>query len=260
MESEKLKGDYMKIIAIIQARTASSRLPKKILTDICGKPMLWHIVERTKQSSLVDNIIIATSDEKDDDEVEIFAKQFNIPYYRGSQHNVLERFWKCANHYNPDIVIRLTGDNAFVDPKIIDEAITVFINEKDIDYLYYREGLPIGMAVEVMKFSALTRAHAEASDSECLEHVTPYLYRNGEKFTSLRSTIVGEDYSKLRWTMDTVEDRNLVLSIYDILYRENKIFHYNDIIEEYKKHPEWVNINNGVMQNHVFYKGEKDEL
>lgn len=260
MESEKLKGDYMRIVAIIQARMTSSRLSKKVLTDICGKPMLWHIVERAKQSSFIDEVIIATSDEKEDDEIDIFAKQFNIPIYRGSLYNVLDRFWKCANHYSSDIVVRLTGDNALIDPQIIDEALTMFIKEKNFDYLYYREGLPIGMAVEIIKFSALERAHNEASDPECLEHVTPYLYRNNEKFCSLRVENSGNDHSKLRWTMDTAEDKNLILSIYHALYEEKNIFHYRDIINEYKNHPDWSSINNNIIQTKVEYRGDKDEI
>ncbi|WP_310604074.1 glycosyltransferase family protein [Anaerosporobacter sp.] len=250
----------MKIVAIIQARMASSRLPKKILTDICGKPMLWHIVERVKQSSLINNVVIATSDEKEDDEVEIFANQYSIPYYRGSQLNVLDRFWKCANQYSTDIVVRLTGDNALIDSEIIDEALNVFIGQEKIDYLYYCEGLPIGMAVEIMKFSALTRAHDEASDMECLEHVTPYLYKNSDEFVSLRVKSKEDDHSELRWTMDTVEDKKLILSIYEVLYDKNRIFHYKDILMAYKKHPEWAMINNEIMQKKVEYRGEKDEV
>lgn len=246
----------MKIIAVIQARMSSTRLPKKVLMDICGKPMLWHIVNRARNSKVLKQVIIATSEEKEDDAIEEFSVKYEIPCYRGSQDNVLDRFWKSASQYNPDIVVRLTGDNALIDAQVIDEALELFVQDGTLDYMYYHENLPLGMAVEVMKMSALTIAHLEATDIECIEHVTPYLYKNANMFSSKRVSFPELDYSNLRWTMDTEEDRKLILSIYETLYNEDKFFGYQDILKEYKNHPEWYEMNLNIIQKEVEYSGE----
>lgn len=250
----------MRIIAIIQARMESTRLPGKVLIDLCGKSVLEHIVTRARKSKYINEVVVATSTNNADDAIEEFTKANNIQYYRGSQENVLERFYKCAKQYNPDIIVRLTGDNTLIDYQIIDEGIEYFIEKKNSDYIYYREGLPVGVAVEIFRFSALERAFMEADDSECLEHVTPYIYRNPEKFNSERVKVKGEDYSSLRWTLDTESDFELVSEIYNAVYLQNPQFSFYDILEEYKKHPEWIEINSKIEQVKVKYEGEKRKL
>lgn len=245
----------MKIIAIIQARMESTRLPGKVLMEICKKTVLGHIVTRVRKSKLLDEVIVATSLDKSDDAIVQFTKINKIKCFRGDQKNVLDRFYKCAMQYEPDIILRLTGDNVIVDSHIIDEGIDYFLQKKTLDYLYYREGLPIGMAVEIFKFSALEKAYKNATNPECIEHVTPYIYHNKEKFISERVKCVGRDYSKLRWTLDTVQDYTLISKIYESLYDENEDFHYEDVINKYKEHKEWVLINRDINQVKVQYKG-----
>lgn len=248
----------MEITAIIQARMGSTRLPGKVLREICGKPVLWHIVNRVSGSDYLDKIIIATSDHPADDIIEQFTMGYKLDVYRGSQYNVLERFYKCAVQYKTDLVVRLTGDNALIDPHIIDLGIEYFIKETGTDYLYYREGLPLGMAVEIFTFQALETAYKEATDAECLEHVTPYLYKNS-KFNAKRVSGIGKNYSNYRWTMDTEQDYNLIKKIYENLYRnEEDIFYFEDILEQYLYHDEWSGINSGVKQIRVNYKGETE--
>lgn len=245
----------MNIIAIIQARMGSTRLPNKVLMDICGRPMLWHIVNRVKQSSCIIHVVIATSTEPEDDEIEQFTNKYNIETYRGSRENVLQRFYETATLYKADIIVRLTGDNALIDPQIIDAGVKSYLKYKNIDYLYYREGLPVGMAVEVFSYEALKKAYLEATDYECLEHVTPYMYRNPGKFNAIRYDCVGKDYSNFRWTIDTEKDYELVSAIYNELFYKG-MFHYDDILKEYQNHKAWESINNNIMQVQVTYKGE----
>lgn len=248
----------MEITAIIQARMGSSRLPGKVLMDICGKPVLWHVVNRISKSKYIGNIVIATSDDKTDDALSRFAENNGTYIYRGSQYNVLERYYKCACIYNASAIIRFTGDNVLVDPHIIDNGIEYFNRRKNVDYIYYREGLPVGMAVEIFTFRALETAYYEAVDSECLEHVTPYIYKNSEKYKIERVKCIGEDYNHLRWTLDTKEDYLLLSEIYGTLYKnERNIFYYEDILEQYKYHKEWQDLNSCVKQKKIIYNGEK---
>lgn len=249
----------MKILAIIQARMESTRLPKKVLTELCKKPMLWHIFQRVSQSTYINHTALATSTNQADNELEEFAKRNNFFFFRGSQENVLERFYRCAALFKPDLVIRLTGDNALIDPKIIDQGVETYLQEPDLDYLYFREGLPLGMAVEIMRFDALERAFSEAGEPDCFEHVTPYLYKNPHLFHSKRVPNIGRDYSHLRWTMDTKEDYLLISSIYNALYQEKQFFYYEDILNAYETHREWFTINSAIEQVKVTYTGEKKE-
>lgn len=245
-----------KVVAIIQARMNSTRLPGKVLKKIGGKSVLWHIVNRIRKSQYFDDVIIATSDDFSDDEIYNFALNKGIEVFRGSQFNVLERFYKCASQYKADIIVRFTGDNALIDPGIIDSGIETFMQEEDIDYLYYREGLPLGMAVEMFTYQALKTAFSEARTAECLEHVTPYLYRN-TKFNSKRISCKGEDYSQLRWTLDTQQDYELITDIYNSLYIDDEtVFDLKDILEQYKYHEEWREINSDVKQIKIQYKGD----
>ncbi len=248
----------MKVVAIIQARMGSTRLPQKIMTDLCGKPMLWHIVKRVANSKMIDDVVIATSTNSEDDAVEQLAKEYGISLWRGSQENVLERFYDCATYYHADLIVRLTGDNALVDSSIIDMGISYF-KEHEYDYVSYRKGLPIGMIIEIFSYVALKKSYENAEDIQCLEHVTPYIYKNPHMFQIKYVPCIGTDYSYLRWTMDTEYDKQLITEIYQTLYHQNKYFTFEEILKEYEKHPQWLTINGEVKQNQVTYQGENKE-
>ena len=246
----------MKIIAIIQARMSSTRLPGKILLDLNGKPVLQNIVERIKRAKDIDEVIVATSTNKDDDIVESFLQEHNMNVFRGSLTNVLERFYHCAKQYNADIVIRFTADNALIDPDLIHEAVTLYKN-KSVDYLYYKPSLPLGMGIEIFSFSALNKAYHEASNEECLEHVTPYIKNNPDKFRILRYEGCENEnnYSALRFTMDTEEDYQFVKTIYN--YFGTNDFSYKDVLAALEEHPLWQSINQNITQKTITYQGEK---
>ena len=243
----------MDTVAILQARMGSTRLPGKIVTEICGQPMLLRILERVEKSVLLDRVVVATSESDRDDLVEQLVCDHGYQIWRGSEDNVLERFYECAKRYKADIIVRLTGDNALIDAGIIDEGISYFKNHA-YDYVFYREGLPVGMAIEIFSYDALNIAYENATDSQCLEHVTPYLYRNPQLFRVRRVPCAGQDQSQLRWTMDTEEDKKLILDIYEHLYQDGEYFSYLDILKAYEKHPEWININREVEQVQVTYR------
>lgn len=245
----------MKTVAVIQARMASERLPGKILKDLGGKPVLLNIVERARRAKYIDEVAVATSDDLSDDVVENFLKSNDIPYDRGSLENVLSRFYNCALKYKADVVIRLTADNALIDPDVIDDAVELF-NEKGVDYLAYKDTLPLGMSVEIFTFDALKKSFLEATDLECLEHVTPYIYKNQDKFKVLRYTGDNEEnLHHLRFTMDTADDYRFVTAVYDA-FKDNQ-FSFTDVLELLESNKELIDINSAVVQKTVKYTGEK---
>lgn len=247
----------MRIVAIVQARMGSVRMPNKVMADLCGHPALWHIYNRVAASREIDDLIIATSVRPGDDEIERFAAQNGISVFRGSEQNVLERFYLAACQAEAEIIVRLTGDNVLISPEIMDAGVSCFQEQRGLDYLYYREGLPLGVAVEIMRIDALELAYREAEDAECLEHVTPYLYRNPQRFRCLRHPCLGEDYSQIRWTMDTVQDYELMRKMYGILYAEGECFGYSEALKVYQEHIEWAGLNRSVHQKGIRYQGEK---
>ena len=243
----------MRVVAIIQARMSSERLPGKVLKKLNGMPMIHCIVNRVGMAKKVDNVIVATSEEITDDMLYDFCAQNDINIYRGDLNNVLKRYYDCATREKADIIIRLTGDNALIDAEIIDVAVDVF-EKQAVDYLNYCEELPIGMHVEIFSYKALKRAMDEVDNSECKEHVTLYMYKNTDKFRCITySEKEMTNHSTLRWTMDTQEDYELVSRIYQSF--STITFTYQDILDLYERKPELKLINENIKQKKIEYKG-----
>lgn len=240
-----------KTVVIIQARMGSTRLPGKILKPICGKEMLWHIVTRARGARGVAQTILATTTQSCDDAVAEFCLQKDIPFFRGSEENVLERYYKCAVENDADVIIRLTCDNPLIDPRIIDRTIEAFTSSDSLDYLKYRKGLPLGFQVEIFSMSALKKAYTLASLPQHFEHVTNIMYTDSNNFKYALAPQEGEDFSCLRWTVDTLEDYTLASKIYEALYSQNPLFGFDDIIAAYSNHPEWLEINKEIKQKQV---------
>ncbi len=244
----------MKTVVITQARMTSTRLPGKVLLPLCGKPALYQIYSRITRAKSVDEFYLATSVAESDDVIEAFANQYGIKCFRGSLDNVLSRYYHCAKEANADIVVRCTADNSLIDSNIIDEAIQTFIS-LGVDYIHYKNGLPLGMRIEVFSFPALERAYREATNSECLEHVTPYIINNTDIFKVVKyQDEITEDHSDMRFTTDTPEDYRFVTSIYE--HFGNNTFTYEDILDFLKERPELLLINKDIPQVQVQYKGE----
>ena len=243
----------MKVVAIIQARMSSERLPGKVLKELNGVPMIQCIVNRAGAAKRVDHVVVATSDETTDDMLYNFCVENAISTYRGDLNNVLKRYYDCATREKADIIIRLTGDNALIDAEILDAAVDIF-EKQGVDYLHYCEELPIGMHIEVFSYEALKRAMDEADNSECKEHVTLYMYKNSDKFHCVTYSEKGMvNHSSLRWTIDTPEDYELVNKIYQSF--GTVIFTYQDILDLYERKPELKLINENIKQKKPEYKG-----
>lgn len=238
----------MKIIAIIQARLGSTRLPNKVLKNLCGSPVLLHVINRLKQSKYISEIIIATTTLPEDDAIQQFCEENGVKFYRGSSENVLSRYYEAAKKFNAETVIRITSDCPVIDPVLIDEMIEEY-SKSNVDYMSnsLTRTFPRGLDAEIFSFTALEKAFNEAAKQYELEHVTPYIYQHPELF-SLKNYTNDTDYSFHRWTLDTEEDYRLLTEIYEALYPVNKVFLWKDVLTLFEKRPELLEINKHIEQ------------
>lgn len=249
-------GDIMKIKAIIQARTGSTRLPNKVLLEINGKPLLWHVINRLSFSKKLDQVILATTDNQADDLLEDFAKKYGINYFRGSENDVLDRYYQCAKLNEADVIVRITADCPLIDPEVVDKVIENFLNNKEnCDYCanVLPPTFPDGLDTEVFSFKTLERAWNEAKLTSEREHVTAYIYKNPEKF-KLQNVANEIDLSSLRWTVDTENDFKFVKEVYQQLGKDKEIFYMKDILDFLEKNPELKDINSNSKRNEGYDK------
>lgn len=238
----------VKTLCIVQARLTSSRLPNKVLMTLgdSNKTVLEHVNERLRMSHLIDEVVFAIPDTDLNDSLEVFLKERTIPYYRGSENDVLERFYQCSLKYNPEIVVRATCDNPCVDWKMTDEMIAML---KDYDYVKYHNA-PLGTGVEVFTYSSFLKVYKEATTEAQHEHVTPYYYQNPELFeigTYEFKQILSKDY---RLTMDTDEDNQVMQAIYKACYKD-KPFDNSELYRFLEANPTITEINQDVQQKKV---------
>ena len=241
-----------KIGIIIQARMASTRLPNKIMLNLAGKPMLWHVIDRCKKAN-VDEVIVATSTNKENDIIENFCKKNNVLFFRGSEDDVLERYYQAAKKYELDIIIRVTSDCPLIDPEIINKSIEEF-KKNHVDYLsnVHIRSYPRGVDVEIFKFDALQKAHELEKEKNQREHVTVFIYSHPEMFKI--GGLVAEGILKnpeIRLCIDTKDDFALLNRIYDEFYREGKIIDLKQIIKFMDKNPALKEINIKSEEEHL---------
>lgn len=220
------------VIAIIQARMGSTRLPGKVLKKINNQPMLKYMLDRVSESKLIDKIIIATSELSNDDSIEKFCKENGFEVFRGSENDVLSRYYDCANKYGANTVVRLTSDCPLADPQIIDNVIRLFQNS-DVDYCVNTvpvetNTFPDGTDVEVFSMNVLEKAYNEIKDPHFREHVTFQFWQSNEY--SFKQYIGKNDYSKYRITVDYPEDFEVVSYIFAELKRKNTFGTLDEII------------------------------
>lgn len=221
-----------KIIAIVQARLGSKRLNSKVLKILYKQPLLSHVIERLRASKKIDQIVLATTDKSEDKPLTSLALKLGIGVYTGSEYNVLERFYYAAKRYDGDIIVRITADDPFKDPEIIDRGIDIFLSSQEFDYVSNTiyPTYPEGLDVEIFTFKSLEKAY-NANDLllSDKEHVTPYIWKNPQKF-KLYNFRYKENLSHLRWTIDYKEDYFFAKKVYEKLYPIKKIFNKDDIL------------------------------
>ena len=244
----------MRVVAIIQARCGSTRFPNKVFADLCGKPFIWHVVNRLKFVHLLDHIVLATTDRPSDDKLYYWAKENGVDVYRGSESNVLNRYYEAANYAKADIIVRITADDPFKEPGLIDKAINT-LQEGGYDFVCNNcpPSYPEGLDIEVFTKAALDKEEELSTSNFEREHVTQYIYHHPEKFKMFNISNIGENLSYLRWTVDTKKDFQMVALIYSFLYKnDSEIFYMNDILLLLKGHPEIEMMNSDVTRSEMY--------
>lgn len=243
----------MSVNAIIQARCGSTRFPNKVFALIDGKPLLWHVVNRLKYATKIDDIIVATTVSEKDDKIEEWCKENNVHCFRGSEENVLNRYYSASEAYPSDYVVRITADDPFKEPKVIDAVITKLI-EEGYDHVTNNlpPSFPEGLDCEAFKKSALDRSEKEAETAFEREHVTQYIYHHPE-FFKIGNVSNDENLSYLRWTVDKDVDFEMVKAVYAHRNPGNKgILLMDEILDILKANPEIEKINSEVERSAMY--------
>ena len=240
------------IVGIIQARISSERLPGKVLLDLAGEPMLVREIDRLSRAKMLDKIVVATSVNPNDDKIASLCKSREWNCFRGSEDDVLDRYYQTAQSHRASVIVRLTADCPLIDPLIVDQVIEEFNNRQpEIDYVSNiapKRTYPRGLDTEVFRFDVLERAWQEDKNPSSREHVTPYIRERSDLFQSF-GVINDQDFSHMRWTVDTSEDLAFVRLIYE--YFDHDKFSWQDVLAAVNAHPEWSEINKDVIQKAI---------
>jgi len=240
----------MKVVIINQARMTSTRLPKKVLKQVLGKSLLEYQIERLQRVKLADQIVMATTINDTDQPIIDLCDRLSIACYRGSEDDVLSRYHGAAIEHQADVVVRVTSDCPVIDPQVIDQVIQYYMDDyPKYDYVSNCLGrtYPRGMDTEVFSFKSLDEAFHQATAQDDREHVTPFIHVQSDKY-SLGQVNYFKNYSEHRWTVDTVEDFELIKRIFESLYPLKPKFLLQDCLELLSQNPEWSMINRHIEQ------------
>ena len=251
-----------KIVTIVQTRCGSSRLPNKVLMPLAGQPLFMRMHERLKASKLAGTIVIATTTNKKDDVIEELCIKADIPYYRGHETDLLDRYYWTAFLNEADIIVKIPSDCPLIDPKVIDTVIQHYLSN-DYDYVsnLHPASYPDGNDVEVFSMNLLEDAWANATKNYEREHTTPYFWDNPDKFTIGNVEMEGnQDYSMThRFTIDYQEDYDFIKNVYDELYSVNPMFDLEDIMSLLEQRKDIYNINHHLAGIN-WYRNHLNEL
>ncbi len=245
-----MKPNSYNVVTLIQARMASSRLPGKVLLDLGGRPVLAWVVERCRRAQTVSQVVVATTDDPADDPLAMVCEQRGWPIFRGSQFDVLDRFYQAACRYEAQVIVRVTADCPLIDPDALDLVVNEFIRG-GVDFAANRlppprhRTWPIGLDTEVCAMAGLERAWREAGQKFEREHVMPYFYDQEGRF---RVKIVEHDpdYGHMRWTLDTPEDLLLLRALVERLGGRMDAT-WLEVLELFEREPELAQINATVQ-------------
>ena len=260
-----------KFTAIIQARMSSTRLPNKALLNIGDKPMLLHVVNQTMSSKFIDDVIIVTTTLQQDKKIEKFCEKNNLKCFRGSNNDLLDRYYKCAKKFSCNPIIRISSDCPFIDPRVIDQVISKFL-KNSFDYVAnnleksknnWKNSIcnfPQGMVIEISTFDALEKAWLKAKKPSEREHVFPYIQFHPKLF-KVSNVIHKKDLSFIRCTVDRKEDLKFVREIWKRKPKTKKILDIDDIHKIIQKEPLLVEINNKIEFDEGYKKSlKRDKL
>ena len=241
----------MSVVAIIQARMGSTRLPGKVLSAIGGEPMLAHVVRRVQRAGSVELTVVAATAGEVDEPIVKECERLGVAIYRGSELDVLDRFYRVACHFGAEAVVRITSDCPLIDPGVIDRVVVTFLDWwPDYASNVLRRTYPRGLDTEVVTLEALETAWHEAAEPYERVHVTPYFYKHPERFRLLsvtREPHSGLDASRYRWTVDTAEDLVLVREIHRQL-GDGETFGWTDVLDLLERNPGLADLNRSIQQ------------
>ncbi|MFX1554510.1 MAG: cytidylyltransferase domain-containing protein [Promethearchaeota archaeon] len=258
MKKDK-KSKKKKILIIIQARMSSTRLPGKILKTVLGKPLLYFLIERLKLVENSNKLILAIAKGDINQPLIDFAEKYDIKYKIGEEDDVLDRYYQTAKLFNGDVIVRITADCPLMDPDLIDKGLDIFLSE-NYDYISnnHPETYPDGYDIEIFSFKALETAWKEAKLPSEREHVTPYLWKNPDKF-KISVYKSEEDLSSFRITIDEPEDYELISKIYTE-FKYNWInIRLKDVINYLRENPDIFKINAHLIRNEGYLKSLEED-
>jgi spore coat polysaccharide biosynthesis protein SpsF len=253
-----------RVVAIVQARMGSTRLPNKVMKKVVGQPVLWHVVNRIKSAKTIDKIVVASTKRRADKRIIRWAEENGVERYAGSENDVLDRYYQAAVTFDANVIVRITSDCPLIDPKVIDIVVNQFL-AGDFDYVSNtgrpdnKPTYPAGLDTEVFSFSALRKAWEEAKLLSEREHVTPYIWKHRNLF-KIGGVAHDEDLSRMRWTLDYDKDLEFVREVYARLYSKGKIFYMEDVLGLLNNHQELLNINKGVNRNEGYLKSLGEDM
>ena len=240
----------MKIVAVIEARMGSTRLPGKVLLPIMERPMLEYMIERLQRVEAIDEIVVATTHDPACDKIIELAEKLGVKSFRGSEEDVLERVLQACRLAKADLIVETTGDCPVIDPEVISKVISSFLSS-EVDYCsnILEPTYPGGMDVQVFPLSVLEQVAILTQDPVDREHVSLYIYRHPERFRLLNvASNLPAEAAQLRLTVDTQEDFELIKKIYEFLYCNKPNFSLADILELCRIHPELPFLNQHIQQ------------
>ncbi|MEX2144535.1 MAG: glycosyltransferase family protein [Anaerolineales bacterium] len=248
-----------RVVAIIQARMASSRLPGKVLADLGGQPMLAWVVRRASRAKGIDQVVVATSIAAEDDAVVAFCKEQDYACSRGSLYDVLDRFRQAAQEFDAEVIVRLTGDCPLIDPGMLADNLNTFLSaQPPLDFAANRlpsdRTIPIGLDAEFCTMAALETAWREAQKEHQREHVMPFFYENADRFRTLHIKH-HPNVGNYRWTVDTPEDLELMRKV--VTYFSDDTFSWQQVLALFYQHPDLARINASVMHKSQYDVDER---
>jgi len=240
------------VIAIVQARMGSTRLPGKVFLDLAGKPMLVRDIERIQRAKNIDDIVIATTINPDDDIIISLCREYGWNFFRGSENDVLDRYYQAAHEYHAQTIVRITSDCPLIEPTLVDRIIEKFFAlGSEIDYvsnIFPIRTYPLGLDTEVMSISALEKCWEEDLNPQFREHVTEYIFHNPNLFRIIEINHE-KDLSSMRWTVDTQEDLDFVQCVYH--HFRDRCFSWTDVLTLLNNNPKLQDINKHIKQKVV---------
>ncbi|HEX6037057.1 glycosyltransferase family protein [Longimicrobium sp.] len=241
-----------RVVALVQARMGSTRLPGKVLLDLGGEPVLARVMDRLGRARSLDAVVVATTLEPEAARIVELCGERGWAVTRGSTEDLLDRYHHAAREHGAQVVVRVTSDCPLIDPEVVDRVVEAFLADPSLDYCSNTippRTFPRGLDTEAFSFAALERAWREDDRPDWREHVTPYLYRNPDRFR-LRVVTDEVDRSDMRWTVDTPEDLAFARTVY-AHFGNGDAFGWRDVLAALEAHPDWARINAHVEQKVV---------